>query len=78
MNFGMRVTITHRLRSGHDYPEVLRNVGEIHYRFAQGRRGPRVDKIAFESDVHRAGVTYQLKDIAEFVAVPETAMAEEF
>lgn len=52
-------------------PETLRNVTEIHMGYRPGR-------IAFESDVHGTGNTYDTDDIAEYEVFPETERAARF
>lgn len=44
---------------------TLHNVTEIHYNYPSARKAVR---IAFESDIHHTGFTYDLTDIAEFEA----------
>ena len=44
---------------------ILKNVTEIHYHFPPHLKGyPK--KIAFESVIHKTGITYRLADIDEF------------
>lgn len=56
---------------------LLRNVTEIHLGYNADRAG-HVQRVAFESDLHGTGVTYEVSDIAEFVTVPETELQEAF
>lgn len=51
------------------------NVTEIHYLYPSPLGQHRV---AFESDIHSTGVTWELDQIAEFEAFPETELAEAF
>jgi hypothetical protein len=53
---------------------VLHNVTEIHYCY------PHNDtlRMAFESDIHGTGVTYDLRDVREFEATLATAKASAF
>ncbi len=55
---------------------VFRNVTEIHWCYYSVRAHSR--KVAFESDVHATGSTYDLDWIAEFEATVETEEAPEF
>jgi len=83
MVYGMKVT--QRILN-HDTDEivrqVLRNVTEIHYRYPRPG-GDLRKRVAFESNIHRTGITYSVEgggilEIIEFEAVPETELAEEF
>lgn len=70
--FGFRVKITLYLReSGGIDTAWLHNVTEIHWNYRPGR-------VAFESDVHGTGITYDTQDIAEFEATLESDVAREF
>ena len=51
--------------------DTLRNVSEIHYNYRPGR-------IAFESDLHGTGITYDVSWISEFETRPEESIADEF
>lgn len=51
--------------------ETYRNVTEIHWNYREGM-------VAFESDIHGTGITYDTKDIAEFEATVETDVAGAF
>ena len=72
---GMYVTV--RFTQMSIYPTkvvILRNVTEIHYNYKS-----RLHKrIAFESDIHGTGATYDIDDIAEFETRPETEVADRF
>lgn len=54
--------------------DTLRNVTEIHYKY------PSIVKnqIAFESDIHRTGMTYRTKWIKEFETKLENKKAKNF
>ena len=60
---------------------VFRNVTEIHYnyrrRYSHPLKGDRV-MIAFESDIHETGCTYEIGWIDEFETQLETEIAEAF
>ena len=72
-NFGMQVKISFGVWA---IPTVLRNVTEIHYNYPSFF--PADARIAFESDIHSTGCTYNLSDIEEFETSLETEIAEEF
>ena len=55
--------------------QVYRNVTEVHWNY---RPDLSFQRVAFESDVHGTGVTWQCNRIAEFEVVPETEIAETF
>lgn len=56
------------------FPERLyRNVTEIHYRYP-----PHGTRVAFESDVHGTGATWELSEALEFEVRQETEEAAEF
>lgn len=57
--------------------QIYRNVTEIHWRYSSILHTPGT-RVAFESDIHSTGVTYEVSDIAEFEAVIETEEAEYF
>ena len=77
--FGIKVTVrfsaTGTFMSLKDLTQVLRNVTEIHYGYPSVQKRKR---IAFESDIHGTGCTYEVNDINEFEATPETEKAENF
>lgn len=92
-NLGMKVTIfyakTSALYHGSGYIKgcipgtILRNVTEIHYDYnhnlrEQGLKTFQDVSIAFESDIHQTGMTYYIKDIAEFKTELETEKSEDF
>lgn len=56
--------------------DYLRNVTKIHF----GYESILLDqtRIAFESNIHRTGVTHNMADIAEFETTLETEKAEHF
>jgi len=54
--------------------QTLHNVTEIHYGYPSYVGEPV--RVAFESDVHSCGFTYDAIDIAEFEAVPAQEVAE--
>jgi len=56
--------------------QINRNVTEIHYNYNDSSGIPI--KVAFESDIHRTGLTYYMTDIKEFEATVETELAQEF
>ena len=67
--FGFRVRVQFKMGSVfRGASETLRNVTEIHMGYRPGR-------IAFESDIHGTGHTYNVADIAEYEALPETNVA---
>ena len=68
---GMRVTIRY---SDSGNTGTLNNVTEVHYGYESWREG----NIAFESDIHGTGITYNISDIAEFECVPATEIEDEF
>ena len=75
MEFGFKVKMKFSEASPFKGAEqTLRNVTEIHYKY------PSVcgNSVAFESDVHQTGLTYQLGWIAEFEAITESEKAEKF
>lgn len=74
-NLGMCVRIKFSATSpfGSARPTTLHNITEIHYNYPDGRLRRRV---AFESDIHGTGVTYDIQEVAEFEAIIETALAE--
>ena len=65
--FGFRV----RLHLKRMPPQILHNVTEIHWNYREGR-------VAFESDIHGTGITYDTQDVIEFEAVLETDVARRF
>ena len=69
--FGFRVKLHLCLRPPYTFVQWLRNVTEIHWNYRQGR-------IAFESDIHGTGITYDTQDVVEFEATLETDVAREF
>lgn len=80
--FGMMVKIVFAPDSpfGHSV-QILRNVTEVHYNYNVNM--PAVQKItgpmvAFESDLHKTGVTHRLLNIREFEVFQETELADEF
>lgn len=85
--YGNKVTITF----ANGELAVLRNVTEIHYRYAH--EFARFDRVAFESDIHGTGITYELYHgrvpfvtrcvafglaVVEFCATLETEIQDEF
>ena len=77
-NKGMKVRLWHNLE-GAIVLENLRNVTEVHYNYRRRNKfGPGEVMIAFESDIHKTGITYRLASIVEFEAVLETGKAESF
>ncbi len=76
---GMRVQViwSEKCPWHKEKPErMFRNVTEIHWDYCSVRSHSR--KVAFESDVHATGQTYDVDWIAEFEAVLETEEAPEF
>ncbi len=59
---------------------AFRNVTEIHWNYnaESSSRGDRKARVAFESDIHGTGSTYDVDWIAEFEATVETEQAPEF
>lgn len=75
MNFGMRVRIEFSEGSGLGKGIALRNVTEIHFNYPS----PFGEvKIAFESDIHKTGLTYRIGQIDEFETNLETKKAKSF
>jgi len=76
MELGMKVDLTLRkpyaTGSNNVVFETLRNVGEIHYGYG------RTDRVAFESNIHGTGITYEMAHIVEFEAMPEIEQADRF
>ena len=76
-NLGFKVRVKYHIDSDFFNNAVInqtfRNVTEIHYNY------PSVaNSVAFESDIHRAGLTHLLSDIQEFEAEMETEKSEHF
>lgn len=72
MNFGMNVIITHKQFG----TITLDNVTEIHYIY--NHIGTEAPRIAFESDIHGTGNTYEVADLLEFEAKTTDVEAEHF
>lgn len=74
--FGVKVTMrfngTGTFASLKDHTQVLRNITEIHYGYKSSlkRKG-----IAFESNIHETGCTYDIVDIEEFETESETEIS---
>jgi hypothetical protein len=78
-NFGMRVQITfNKLCKFKNKTETLRNVTEIHYNYPSSLNKFIGKSIAFESNIHKTGITYQLADIDEFETELENKKEKEF
>lgn len=81
-NLGFKVRLWLRQASPYEIVELeLRNVTEIHFNYR--RRQPvssrfKQSMVAFESDIHGTGVTYHTEYIAEFEAVLEAELADDF
>jgi len=73
INYGFKVTLQHSTLG----IVILRNVTEIHSGIANipVRLGP---KIAFESNVHGTGATYEIANITEFATSLEYSKAVAF
>jgi len=72
MNFGIKVRV---VLKDPELPEtIIRNVTEIHY----GYDSPLPNRIAFESDIHHTGCTYDFDEIKEFETSLEEEKAKEF
>lgn len=75
-NHGVKVVIQFEIASRFSGQTVtLRNVTEIHYNYPSASPGSRV---AFESDIHGTGITYDVDDILEFETKLEDQEAETF
>ena len=78
-NFGMRAKILHA-RFG---IVECRNVTEVHHLYPHVFMN-RAERVAFESNIHGAGVVYDVydvydvSDIIEMEITPETELADEF
>jgi len=75
MEFGMNVKI--KFHEGGTFGKAnttLYNVTEVHYNY------PSLDnnRVAFESDVHGTGCTYDCTDIHEFEVTPATKRHDAF
>jgi hypothetical protein len=55
-----------------------RNVTEIHYNYPSPATEILGPSVAFESDIHRNGCTFKIKDIASFETTLETAVQADF
>lgn len=73
-NLGMSVKIAFSTTSKFVRKATLHNITEIHYNYRRTRKAGRV---AFESDIHQTGITYDLVDIAEFEAKLESKLWDE-
>ena len=71
MNTGNDVTIRHKQFG----KLILHNVTEIHYRYPDPLGW---QKIAFESDIHNTGITYDVVDVLEFESKVATKKHESF
>ena len=81
MNHGMKVKIKFSDESPYMdiKKEILRNITEIHFNYNQKHPQcytPGI-KIAFESDIHHTGVTYNFEYIQEFETELETEINED-
>lgn len=88
MNYGIRV----RIKFKEDCPykgamEEYRNVTEIHYNYCDGKKfGAKRKKgdfyighkVAFESDIHRTGITQPIDYIEEFETELEEKKEKDF
>ena len=76
-NFGMKINVKlNPLLKFKSKKIVYRNVTEIHYKYPS-LTGER-KSVAFESDIHGTGCTWQLADIDEFETELETKKAKNF
>jgi len=73
INYGNKVTIIFTKDSNYKENITLRNVTEIHYNYSSHE-----NRVAFESDIHYAGATYNVKHIKEFETRLETSKAKTF
>lgn len=84
INYGMKVRILFKKNSKFKgKTERLRNVTEIHYNYnhrfiKDGALHILIRMVAFESDIHKTGVTYSIEEIEEFETKLETKKAKEF
>lgn len=61
------------------HDQVLNNVTEIHYNYERvPGSGHYTNRIAFESDIHGTGVTYDREEIYEFEVTPAKEIASSF
>ena len=67
--------------------QVYRNVTEVHWNYRPASSMPlgshipslsSTPRVAFESDIHGTGATWQCDWVAELEVVPETELAEAF
>ena len=71
---GMKVKVqftVEMIARGVNPSATYRNVTEIHYQYREGM-------VAFESDIHVTGITWQLAAIREFEVTVEKEEAEAF
>lgn len=77
--FGMKVRVkfskTGRFGSLVEAWQEFRNVTEVHYGYLSPVSPTR---IAFESDIHETGCTYDISDLAEIGITQETEKVEKF
>ena len=75
-DFGIKVTVrfngTGTFAPLKDRTQVMHNVTEIHYGYSSSFKQKR---IAFESDIHGTGCTYNVCDIDEFETELEIAVS---
>ena len=75
--FGMKVKLE-LVVGGDVHHTELRNVTEVHYRYPGGDP----DRVAFETDIHGTGITYDVVPgrmwVRSFEVLPETELAESF
>jgi hypothetical protein len=81
LNLGCKVTIKYNPSGifgglNHD-TAILRNITEIHYNY-NSYFHITDNRIAFESDLHHTGITYNLSDLLEFETELETELANKF
>lgn len=86
-NFGNKVTVKIRIGVGvleKIITNTYRNVTEIHFNYENSNKGESFGKffggpgIAFESDIHKTGATWRIKQVVEFETELETEIAKEF
>jgi hypothetical protein len=77
-NLGMKVTIKFKKNSIYNgSTSILHNITEIHHNYntVYASEGER---IAFESDIHSTGCTYEVNDIQEYMTSLESEKSESF
>ena len=75
MNYGVHVFAT-IVMNGKAHKVEYRNVTEIHYNFTEGEHVSK--RVAFESDIHGTGITWDITAVQEFTFTLETVKADSF